>query len=475
MGVVAKLFDGLSNVMTGSGTSVDGSMYRRWQERQYGAYDVDVAYRSSWLMRKIIDVPAQDATREWRDWQAKADQIELLEAEEQRLRVRATIREGLIYGRLGGGIVIMGVNVGQPNLPLPDNLPKGCLRYLRAYSRQRVRLGPLISDPMDDAFGEPESFVLKTDKGQKEIPIHRSRVLVFKGPFAGNITTTTSHGGSDPYWGGSVVAAVNDAVMNATSAQDEIAGLIEEAKIDVFGIPDLLTLVGDPESEKRVLRRLELANSGKSNHRAVIKDALETWEQRQITWTGMPEVINVFLAMAAGASDIPATRLLGKAPDGMNATGEGDQSNYDQMVRDIQESDLRPALGTLDAALIPSALGSVPPEVYYEFAPLSVPNETQRAAIEKQEADTVTAIINAGLIPDEAMAQTVANRMIESGRWPGLEAALANIGEKWWEVMAEEAQAEQEAEAEAELARIAASKPPVVVKPNGGPPPSNNA
>jgi len=159
----------------------------------------------------------------------------------------------------------------------------------------------------------------------------------------------------------------------------------------------------------------------------------------------------------------------------MNATGEGDQSNYDQMVRDIQESDLRPALGTLDAALIPSALGSVPPEVYYEFAPLSVPNETQRAAIEKQEADTVTAIINAGLIPDEAMAQTVANRMIESGRWPGLEAALANIGEKWWEVMAEEAQAEQEAEAEAELARIAASKPPVVVKPNGGPPPSNNA
>ena len=76
--------------------------------------------------------------------------------------------------------------------------------------------------------------------------------------------------------------------------------------------------------------------------------------------------------MAAGASDIPATRLLGKSPDGMNATGAGDQTNYDQMIKDIQESDLRPALGMLDHALIPSALGTTPPEVYYEFAPLSV-------------------------------------------------------------------------------------------------------
>jgi hypothetical protein len=146
----------------------------------------------------------------------------------------------------------------------------------------------------------------------------------------------------------------------------------------------------------------------------------------------------------------------------MNSTGDGDQSNYDQMVRDIQESDMRPALGTLDAALIPSALGVVPPEVYYEFAPLSVPNEAERAANEKLEADTVTAIVNAGLIPEEALSQAVANRMVESGRWPGLEKALSDIGEKWWEVMAQEAQAQAQAETEAELAKIAAAKPPVI-------------
>jgi len=459
MGVISKMFDGLANVMTGTGTSVDSRMFRQWSERNYGQYDVDAAYRGSWLMRKIIDIPAKDATREWRDWQADADDIEMIEDEERRLRTRATIREGLIYGRLGGGVVIMGVNVGQPGTPLPDNLPKQCLRYLRSYSRHRIKLGPLINDPMDDAFGEPEFFILTGRNGDKDVAIHRTRVLVFKGRFAGNVTSAATQSGADPYWGESFVAAVNDAVMNATSAQDEIAGLIDEAKIDVFGIPDLLNMMGDAEAEARVTRRIELANAGKSNHRAMIKDAAETWEQRQITWTGMPDVIMAFIQMASGASDIPTTRLLGKSADGLNATGEGDQSNYDQMIRDIQESDMRPALGVLDRVLIPSALGRTPPEVYYEFAPLNSPNETARAEIENKEADSVTKLVNLGIIPEAAMAQTVANRMVESGRWPGLETALSDIGDKWWEIAAEEAEAEA-------LAIAGAANPP------GGPQPT---
>lgn len=437
--------DSLSNAITGAQGPSDRKTGREWVERISNQFMVETAYRGSWLMRKIVNIPAQDAVRIWRSWQAEADEITLLEREEKRLRVKEIMKIGLILGRLGGGIVVMGVNNEDPAQPLSSGLDKQCLRYLRPYSRHRVKLGPRVSDPTDDEFGEPESFILTAKGGEKEVVIHRDRVLVFKGQFAGHITEQAGAAtGIDSFWGEPIVNAVNDAVMNATEAQDEIAGLISEAKIDVYGLPGLMTLVGDKAGERRVIRRLELANESKSIHRAMVKDADETWEQRQINFGGMMEVIMGYVSLAAAAADIPATRLLSKSPDGMNATGDSDQENYDQMVQDVQSDSLAPALDKLDRVLIPSALGTRPEEnadgssaedIYYTFPPLHTPSNKDAAEIESKEADTVAKLISTGLIPDEVMAESLANRLIESGRWPGLEDALKKLGPDWFKTM----------------------------------------
>ena len=36
-------------------------------------------YKTSWVARKIVNIPPFDAFREWRSWQAEEGQIELLE------------------------------------------------------------------------------------------------------------------------------------------------------------------------------------------------------------------------------------------------------------------------------------------------------------------------------------------------------------------------------------------------------------
>ena len=111
-------------------------------------------------------------------------------------------------------------------------------------------------------------------------------------------------------------------------------------------------------TEKRVMRRLEIAQAAKSNHRAVIRDAAETWEQRQITWGGMPEIIMTYVSLVAAASDIPATRLMGKAPDGMNATGEGVKITLPD-TPDMPQMDLDWKIPAFDLAywLHPAAAG----------------------------------------------------------------------------------------------------------------------
>ena len=38
-------------------------------------------------------------------------------------------------------------------------------------------------------------------------------------------------------------------------------------------------------------------------------DMNEEWDATQLTFTGMPEVMQMYLLIASGAADIPATRM----------------------------------------------------------------------------------------------------------------------------------------------------------------------
>lgn len=414
------MHDSLANMMTGSGTTVDRRMHNRWLANVLVQQEIEDAYRGSWLMRKIIDLPAEDMTKAWRDWQADCDQIELLEAEEKRLHVRKRIKQGLIMGRLGGGILIMGFG-DDPGGPLDlETVDKEGLQYLYPVSRWNLKVGDPINEPTDPNFGEPETFEFRL-KG-RDITVHHSRCIIFKGLFSGHVSQAGAVGRSD-FWGDSVVTVVDEAVKNATTVHNEFASLVSEAKVDVLKIPDLMLNAGNAEYEKKFLRRVDLANVAKSIHRMLIIDAGEEWEQRQLNLTGMAELTAVYMTIVAGAADIPATRLLGKSPDGMNATGESDQDNYNQMIRTKQENELRPLMDKLDEPLIRSTFGDRPKEIHFAWAPLDVPDEQEQAETENKEADTLERMVNTGLFQPEALEKAFSNRMIESGRWPGYEKA----------------------------------------------------
>src|ERR1044072_5046439 len=85
---------------------------------EYVHNDLDIthleeAYRGNWIARKIVDIPAKDSTRMWRDWEAKPDQIELLEETERKLHIKQKMRQGLIWARLyGGAALILGTDDG---------------------------------------------------------------------------------------------------------------------------------------------------------------------------------------------------------------------------------------------------------------------------------------------------------------------------------------------------------------------------
>ena len=413
MGTVTRLFDGLANVLTGRGTSVDRSRHNFWTGTRMMPEQIEAAYLGSWLTRKIVDTVAQDMVRAGRDWDAEDDQIAAIEKEEKRLGYWAKLYEALTLGRLGGGAILIGLGDRDPSAPLPANIAANSIRYLTVLSRWQLSIGEMELDPESDNFGQPKYFRLSGSA--RQIDIHPSRVVCFKGLPIPAIRTATWE---DRFWGMSVVEAVDEAVQQATTACAGFASLIDEAKIDVFRFNGTVEQLSLPGGEEKLLKRVELTNTGKSVHRAVILDKEDEWEQRQLSLAGVRDVIITYDARVAGAADIPATRLFGKAPDGMNATGEGDLANYFQSIGAKQDMQLRPAMQQLDAAVLPSA--GVPADLPWTFSTLMVLTESQAAEIEFKEAQTVEKIAAAALMPESALAKTVQNRLIETGRWPGL-------------------------------------------------------
>ena len=160
MGAVSFIRDRLVNVMSGMGTTVDRRTASFYQFLPVTPEQAEAAYRSSWLMRKIVDIPPLDMTRTWRAWQTDSDAIEALENEERRLGLKAKCKQALTLARLwGGSALILGAQNDRPEEPLdPARIAKSGLEYLHLVGRHQITAGTIStpnSRPAASASGTP--------------------------------------------------------------------------------------------------------------------------------------------------------------------------------------------------------------------------------------------------------------------------------------------------------------------------------
>lgn len=419
---MALTSDTLINLTSGLGTFRDKSTGGMFVLPLLDKSQVDNAYRGDWIARKIIDIPAFDETREWRDWQADKPQIEKIEAEEARLGVQRKVMQARKLSRLyGGAVLFLGTGDADVMQPLvPERIKAAGLKYLNVFSRHEMVAGELDQDPLSPFYGEPIKYTLagRTDM----VDIHPSRVVRFVGAEVPD--RVMAYDG----WGDTVLQAVYDAVMHAGSAAAAIAAMLQEAKVDIVKVPGFMENLATEEYRSRILQRYSLANTGKSITNTLMIDGEEEWDHKQISFATLPEVLNTYLQIASGAADIPATRLLGQTPGGLQSTGQSDIRNYYDRISAGQNLELRPALSRLDEILIRSALGSRPDAVHYTWASLWQMTEVEKADVALKKSQAVKAIADTGLIPDQAFARGVQNMFVEDGTFPGLDAALDEFG-----------------------------------------------
>jgi len=391
--------DGLENVVSGLGTSKSKRAHNRFTLENFTANwsEMDAAYQTNWVVRRICDVPPEDMVREWRDIKSSAS--EEIESEETRVGLKQSCMEAMTWARLHGGAAVLMITNQDLSKPLNVNkIKKGGLEKLLVFDRWELGATTAnTTNPLSNNYLLPEKYTV-SGGGQE---IHWSHFARFIGARLPRRLMAMTQG-----WGDSEVRKCLQDIKDVVSSKDGIAELMQEANIDVINRTGLSEELASDQDDA-IKKRYELFSAMKSIVNMALLDEGEVLTRNTLSLSGVAPVLENLMIWLSGCVGIPATKLFGMAPAGLNATGEGDLTNYYDSITANRGSALDKPLSCIDEVMVRSAIGNMPDDYDYIWNPLKTPNvmETSQAQLVNAQRDRI--YLEDGIIGEQQIRQTL--------------------------------------------------------------------
>ena len=422
--------DGFSNPLArlGAGTPnlLDSTQYvMSRMTNDFGT--LNAMYRDSWIVRRIVDIIPADMLKNWITITSglAPDLIKKIGVELRRTQLIKKIQEGMCWGRLYGGAVGVMLIKGQGSpeqlaMPLKlEEMVPGDFKGLLILDRWNgvSPSSELVDDISDPEYGLPDAYIITDPVDGAMTRVHHTRCIRFVG---NNLPFWERQ--AELYWGASVIESVFDELKKRDNVSWNIAQLTFLANLRVLKMNDIgQTLAAtDPQSQAELYRTLTAQNWLASNMGIQIMDAADGFETHQYTFGGLADCYQQFIMDVSGAAEIPVTKLFGRSPSGLNATGESDLQNYYDMIGEKQESILRPILNKLLPPFMMSMFGAVPDDLDFDFNPVSEPSDKERMELAKTGTDNVVAALNAGMISKRTGLQELKQQSERTGVWTNI-------------------------------------------------------
>ena len=378
-------------------------------------------YRESWLTKRIIDTPSEDMTRAWYRLSSSVnpEEIHALRRLEARHSVKQELTNALRWARLyGGSLALMVIRGEEDHLDQPleqEMLLPDCFQGLLVLDRAQgiEPSAEMVSDLDDPDFGLPEYYTVNLDtENYRMVRLHHSRVLRFIGRELPRGETIREN-----FWGASEMEHIRDELLKRSAASANIAQLIFQANITTLKMSDFGELLGAGTEEQRrsVEYAMGMENRFRNSFGIQLLSRDDSLENHPYSFTGLSEIYEQFMMDMAGAAEIPATRLFGRSPQGMNATGESDLRNYYDMIASLQERQLRPALEKLLPVMAVSCWGYVPKSLEIVFEPMMTSSPAERAELVQKLSGDVIEGYKCGLFTKEQAVMELKTRGEELG------------------------------------------------------------
>ena len=397
-------------------------------------------YRDNWVVQNVVGIIPDDMTKKWfaPAGAVGPEHLKELDRVQRVTALRERVNEGLRWGRLYGGaaglIMIRGQEgmLGQP-LELESIYP-GTFQGLYILDRWQGVV-PGMELVFEGGEPVPAYYSITDARGNTVAKVHHSRLVRFTGrdlPFLERV--------AELYWGESEVEALYNDVVKHDNVAANMASLTFRANVDTMEVQNLdqLFSVTSGEQQRRFWNVMQAQSVMKSNFGMQLVNRGDQIKNTQYTFTGLQEVYDSMCLDLSGASRIPVTKLFGRSPAGMNATGESDLRNYYDYVDTLREAKLRPILEKLLPVLAMSAWGAVPDGLDITFPPLWTPTAAEVAEIALKKAQAIRDTFQAGLFRADTAQRELKKLADETGMFDSIseEEIAANTGKTYQDVTA---------------------------------------
>ncbi len=380
-------------------------------------------YRQHWIIRRIVDVVPGDMLRNWIKItsQMPPDAIKRFDRLVRTTQIKKRLLEGLRWGRLYGGAAGIMLIEGHGDilhepLALDAVMPgtfKGML-ILDRWSGIQPLSTELVTDLNDPDFGLPARYMISTDTISRGVEVHHSRLVRFPGR---DLPYWEKQ--QEMYWGASEVEHVFDELRKRDNTSWNIASLVFNANLRVLKMKDLEQVFTtlDEQAVKDMYNVLQAQNWLMSNTGTQLLGTTDEFQTFQYAFSGLDKVYENFMMDLAGAAEMPVTKLFGRSPAGMNATGESDTQNYDDSIEEKQESYLRSPLDRLLPIMFMSEFGAIPDDLDYIFNNVRKPQAKERTDLASTRTAAVKDVFLAGGISQKTLLKELRQMSEDTGMW----------------------------------------------------------
>ena len=374
-------------------------------------------YRENWVVQNIVALIPDDVTRKWYELKTSAspEYIDKWQKLERKTHLKDSIKLGMYWGRLYGGAAGIILIKGQDDLSQPldmDMITPDSFQGLQILDRW-TGVYPsleLVTDPSDPDFTLPMYYTIRDEeRGYMIANVHHSRVVRFIGrelPWLEQVV--------EQYWGESEIEAIYQDLVRHDNVAANMASLTFRANVTYMETDGLDQLLGtaNTEMQRRFWNTMAAQSILESNFGTRVVNRGDVMHQHQYTFAGLADVYDRMMMDVSGAARIPVTKLFGRSPAGLNATGESDMKNYYDFIDTKRATEFRAIIERLLPILALSAWGQIPDDLDIDFAAMDTPTAAENADVIYKRTNAIVQAYQADLL-DQKTARMELNAMDE--------------------------------------------------------------
>jgi len=335
--------DGLSQSEMGMGGLRDKLDKVTANSKDLLATDSRDWYAALGNIQNAIDIPAEDATREWITIKTNREDLGISRLIQNRLvelgfqeKLKDLVRFSRMYSM--GGFLYYGIDSSIPQTAVVLDKPfadHNRIAYVNVFGPDRVGVTASNTSPLSIEYHRPTVLI-------DSVNIHPSRFHWLVLSYLPEKNT-----------GISIIQRILDAAKAQGIALWSITSILSELSIKIFKSPAV-----NSEDPEKLMELISLIRHAISTQGVFAAGEGEALERLNANTSGIKELLDFILDNLAGLAKIPKSRLSGQA-QGTLTGGQYDLISYYDSIAKFQENQLRPILERAISLIVKEKSGEI--------------------------------------------------------------------------------------------------------------------